>query len=68
MYDREFKRDAYFALGVRQVWLVDRRTRCVEVSVSPGSFEIIRDTINWHVPTLDVTVSIAVDEVFAGLE
>ena len=25
IYDREFKRDAYFALGVDQVWLVDWR-------------------------------------------
>ena len=23
VYDREFKRDAYFALGLQQVWLVD---------------------------------------------
>ena len=31
MYDREFKRDAYFALGVREVWLVDRWNKMVEV-------------------------------------
>jgi Uma2 family endonuclease len=24
IYDRDCKKDAYFALGVRQVWLVDR--------------------------------------------
>ena len=67
MYDREFKRDAYFALGVKQVWLVDRRAKCIEVSVAPGSHEIVRDTIRWRVPTLDVIVSISLDEVFAGL-
>lgn len=68
MYDREFKRDAYFALGVKQVWLVDRRARTIEVSVAPGSQEIVRDTIRWRVPTLEVIVSISVDEVFSGLE
>src|SRR5258708_26219728 len=31
VYDREFKRDAYLALGVREVWLVDRDDRSVEV-------------------------------------
>src|SRR5205809_8068166 len=31
VYDREFKRDAYLKLGVRQLWLVDWRRRRVEV-------------------------------------
>src|SRR5438067_13708122 len=31
IYDREFKRDAYFALGVQQVWLIDLRRQAVEV-------------------------------------
>ena len=67
VYDREFKRDAYFALGVKQVWLVDRRAKCLEVSVAPGSYEIVRDTIRWCVRTLELIVSISLDEVFAGL-
>jgi Uma2 family endonuclease len=61
------KRDAYFALGVHQVWLVDRSTRCFEVSIAPGSSEIVTDVIRWRVPTLDVIVSISLEEVFAGL-
>ena len=36
VYDREFKRDAYFALGVQEVWLVDIGNRCVEVSRERG--------------------------------
>lgn len=68
VYDREFKRDAYFVLGVKQVWLVDRRARTIEVSVAPGPQEIVQDTIRWRVPTLEVIVSISVDEVFSGLE
>lgn len=67
VYDREFKRDAYFALGVRQVWMVDRRAKIVEVSVAPGSSEIVRDVIRWRVPTLELIVSISLEEIFAGL-
>ncbi len=68
VYDRDFKRDAYFALGVKHVWLVDRREKNIEVSDAPGSHEVVRDTIRWRVPTLDLIVSLSVDEVFAGLE
>jgi Uma2 family endonuclease len=67
MYDREFKRDAYFALGVQQVWLVDWRDKTVEVCRRRGVSELERDTIRWKVPTLDVIVSVPLDEVFAGL-
>lgn len=38
VYDREFKRDAYFALGVQQVWLVDWHDELVEVSRGQASF------------------------------
>lgn len=68
IYDREFKRDAYFALGVQQVWLVDRTHKSVEVCRVPGAGEIVRDTIRWRVPTLDSIVSISLAEVFAGIE
>jgi len=67
VYDRDFKRDAYFALGVKHVWLVDRRDKTIEVSSAPGSHELVRDTIRWRVPTLDLIVPVSVDEVFAGL-
>lgn len=67
MYDREFKRDAYFALGVHHVWLVDRRARSIEISSAPKSHEIIRHTIRWRVPGMDIIVSIPVEEIFAGL-
>ena len=68
IYDREFKRDAYFALGVQQVWLVDRRDRSVEVWRAPRRSEIVRDTIRWHVPSLDVIVSVPLAGIFAGLD
>ena len=67
MYDREFKRDAYFALGLREVWLVDARNECVEVCRDRGPGEITRDVIEWRPPALDVTVSMPLDQVFAGI-
>lgn len=67
IYDRDFKRDAYFALGVQQVWLVDRRNRCVEVCRARGVSEVVRDVIRWHVPAVHVIVSIDLSAVFAGL-
>ena len=66
IYDREFKRDAYFALGVGQVWLVDWRAAEVEVCRSPDSVERIRDVIVWSTPA-GVTVQLDLREVFAGL-
>lgn len=68
MYDREFKRDAYFALGVPQVWLVDFRDRSVEVCRPRQSSDVVRDVIRWRVPTLDVVVLIDLAEVFSGVE
>lgn len=67
VYDREFKRDAYFALGVQQVWLVDRRDKTVEVCRSPGAADVMLETIHWRILPLDVTVTIDLSEVFAGL-
>ena len=67
MYDREFKRDAYLALGVPEVWLVDTINKSVEVC-RVGSNEIVRDTLRWRVPTLHRIVAIDLTEVFAGIE
>lgn len=68
VYDREFKRDAYLALGVHEVWLVDKTDRSVEVSRVPGKHETVRDAILWRVPTLDLDVPVDLSEVFAGIE
>jgi Uma2 family endonuclease len=67
MYDREFKRDAYFALGVVEVWLVDLRNHSVEVCRGRGPGEIVRDTIRWSVPEHDLVVPRELSEDFAGL-
>jgi Uma2 family endonuclease len=65
IYDREFKRDAYFALGLQQVWLVDWRDRSVEVCTAKGKSTVVRDTIRWRIAGADVAINF--HEVFAGL-
>jgi Uma2 family endonuclease len=65
IYDREFKRDAYFALGLKQVWLVDWHARSVEVWKSKGKSSVVRDTVRWRIAGADVDISL--HEVFAGL-
>jgi Uma2 family endonuclease len=67
VYDRDFKRDAYFALGVQAVWLVDIEDRSVEVWRSRTEHEVVRDVIRWSVPTTDVVVTIDLVELFAEL-
>ena len=67
IYDREFKRDAYFALGVRELWLVDRWEKTVEVCGYTGPGRVVSDEIQWRAPSVDVTVVIDLAEVFAGL-
>jgi Uma2 family endonuclease len=64
VYDRTIKRDAYFALGVREVWLVDPVNEIVEVSSHAGAFEAIRDVIRWRVPDEDRIVSIDLTMLF----
>ena len=68
VYDREFKRDAYLDLGVREVWLVDRWERSVEVSRERCKYDTVRDAIVWHVPTLALEVRVDLSEVFVGIE
>jgi Uma2 family endonuclease len=67
-YDREYKRDAYFQLGVRKVWLVDIEDRSVDVWSSRAEHEVVRDVIRWSVPTTELVIPIDLTEVFAGLE
>ncbi len=67
MYDREFKRAAYQAMGLAEVWLVDARDRSVEVWRAGEAGAIVRDVIRWRPPTLDIVVDVDLGEVFAGV-
>jgi len=74
VYDREFKRDAYHALGVPEVWLVDIDARTVETSRATDGHapwrEVVRTEVRWKPPVAaaGVTVTISLDELFAGTE
>jgi Uma2 family endonuclease len=67
VYDREVKRDAYIALGVQEVWLVDRWSKVVEVSRRRGPGTITNDVLRWQIPTHGVDIAILLTDVFAGL-
>jgi Uma2 family endonuclease len=67
VYDREFKRDAYVALGVPEVWLVDRWNKAIEVFRSPGRGKVMRDVVHWHVESVGIMLTIDMTEIFAGL-
>jgi Uma2 family endonuclease len=63
IYDREFKRDAYFALGLEQVWLVDWRDRSVEVCAGKGRSRVVREGIRSRIARTEVVIDL--NEVFA---
>lgn len=67
VYDREIKRDAYVALGVREVWLVDRWHKIVEVSRARGAGKVVEGVLRWSPPSGGLDVEIALEEIFAGL-
>src|SRR5947209_3443906 len=66
VYDREFKRDAYFALGLHQVWLVDWRDESVEVCTGKGKSVVNRHVIRWTIAGVEIVIDL--DDVFAGLD
>ncbi|MEP6620871.1 MAG: Uma2 family endonuclease [bacterium] len=68
VYDREFKRDAYFALGIREVWLVDIRDKSVEVCHARGAGTIMRDAVAWTAPDRSSSLRVELSELFAGVE
>lgn len=68
VYDRVFRRDSYFALRVREVWLADCDAGLVEVCRERGIGETVSDVLRWSVPSAGMIVTIDLGDVFAGLE
>ena len=67
-YDHDYKRDAYLALGVREVWLVDLDERVVLVSRSNGvRDERVTDTLRWHLAEMATDFELPLTGLFAGL-
>ena len=65
VYDREFKRDAYLALGVREVWLIDLTDRSIEVCMRPSAGCLVRDAVTWRMPDGDGPVHVELAGLFA---
>ena len=68
IYDRDFKRDAYLALGVLEVWLVDLVDQLVLVSRAGAPKDVPhRDELVWHPPEMPALLTIDLRTIFAGL-
>lgn len=63
-YDRAFKRDAYLAVGVREVWLVDLQERCIRVARRIGGDRRHAERLTWHPPEMAAPLSIDIRELF----
>jgi Uma2 family endonuclease len=69
VYDRDFKRDAYLALGVREVWLVDLQDRRVLVSSRAMPKDVPHgNELLWHPPEMPAPLTIDLRATFAGLD
>lgn len=69
VYDRDFKRDAYLALGIDEVWLVDLDERAVLVSRRGRDRDVRHDaTVSWHPAGMREALEIELAAVFRGVE
>ncbi len=68
IYDREYKRNAYLALGVREVWLVDLQMQRIFVS-RPGTEEDRPHDLEvvWTSPGSGRELRVDVAELFRGV-
>ncbi len=51
VYDRDYKRDGYLGIGVKEVWIVDLDLEVVLVSRAGGQTDVAHDrTVTWRTP------------------
>jgi Uma2 family endonuclease len=68
VYDRDIKRDAYLAVGVREVWLVDLEGKTVFVSRAGARPDVAcTATLTWRPPMGGEDLAIDLSEIFRGL-
>ena len=68
VYDRDFKRDAYLALGVGEVWLVDLDQPAVFVSRPGGPIdEASTSKLKWAPPGMPIPFELDLSTIFKGL-
>src|SRR5437016_230719 len=67
-YDREVKRGAYLALGVHEYWLVDLRSRSIEIW-APGARmgTIVTDSLTWRPASLGREIVLELREIFGEM-
>jgi len=66
VYDRMFKRGAYLALGVAEVWLVDPRERAIYVSRPSGpDEERVTGTLRWRLAATETPLELDVNGLFS---
>ena len=66
-YDRDYKREAYLALGVREVWLADLDERCVLVSREAAPRDVRHaGRLVWHPPEMVEPLAIDIPRLFRG--
>jgi Uma2 family endonuclease len=67
VYDRDYKRDGYLGMGVKEVWLVDLRLQLLLVSKPGGEKDVPHDTVvAWRSPG-GREIKVDVRELFRGL-
>lgn len=68
VYDRDFKRNAYLAMGVAEVWLVDWWEGVVYVSRPGGPTDVPHiASLIWHPPAMEHPLELELAGVFKGL-
>lgn len=68
VYDRDFKRDAYLAMGLPEVWLVNWWDRAVYVSRREAAKDVAqREFLAWHPAGMLNPLYIDVPHLFRGL-
>lgn len=68
LYDRTYKRDAYLASGVREVWLVDLLRHQVSVSRLDGAPELVcQGSVEWREPGTGRPLRVDLGAVFRGV-
>ncbi|MEO8031987.1 MAG: Uma2 family endonuclease [Gemmatimonadota bacterium] len=68
-YDQDLKRNAYLALGVREVWLVDWQNREILRSIAGGVTDgPFQEKLRWRPAKMGAPLVIDLEEVFEGLD
>lgn len=64
-YDRDYKREAYLRVGVREVWIVDLAQRCIEMSTVDGPRQVAEDRqVRWQPAGMPRPLEFSLEDLF----